>query len=570
MNHIKKISDVNNPIIYLFLALGVSSISYGINDYLGGLSIFLTVLFFIWIFLLHGINFIFISAIFFAVGLFINCSYYNIPDNINGQVRIVKITSYEIIGTYEGKKLLIDNNSRQKFNTGEIYNIKGNISRKETDKTKGIVGSIKIKDINKCRDDFISKLYKIKFDIYEKLKENLGIRKSGLISSIAFGYSDGLDKADKSDMKNFGIVHSISVSGLHVAIVYGFLRIFMGNKLGLIATIIYVIFTGANYSSIRAFVMLATVEGADIFKRNNNSISSLCLSAMILTIYKPYSIFEISFHLSYLATLGIILLNKKINYTLYKLPGKLRDGLSVTLSAQVFSIPYLLLIFKDFSLNFIVGNLILVPFVNIFVILGNLLFLFYNFQGIFDFISYLILKIINVFDAVLNNIDNYALPSFYGNEYYAFLYLSIIMSVYFINKGFIKFKYFPLAALMVIIIQMYSPILSIKYYNEGAILVAYRGERVLISNKDEIDMERLKEVSEANKLCRNINKLSIKDICRVKSQGKNYLLELNDKKYLLKMASSVNGTSDYDIINFKDGPFNKIFILNDDIIKTCS
>lgn len=569
MYHTKKISDVNNPIIYLFLALGVSSISYGINDDLGGLSIFLTVFFFIWIFLMHGINFTFIAAIFFAIGLFINCSYYNIPDSINGQVRIVKITTYETIGTYDGKKILIDN-SRQKFETGELYYIKGNIHSKDRDETKGIAGSVKIEEIYKCKDDFVSRLYKIKFHIYEKLKENLGVRKSGLISSIAFGYSDGLDNADKSDMKNFGIIHSISVSGLHVAIVYGFLRLFVGNKLGLIATVVYVIFTGANYSSIRAFIMLATVEGADIFKRNNNSISSLCLSAMILTIYKPYSIFEISFHLSYLATLGIILLNKKLYYKLYKLPGKLRDGLSVTLSAQVFSIPYLLLIFKDFSLNFIAGNLILVPFINIFVVLGNLLFLFYNFHGMFDFISYIILKIINVFDTVLNNIDNYALPSFYGNEYYAFLYLSIIMSIYFINKGFSKFKYFPLAALVVIIIQMYSPILSIKYYNEGAILVAYRGERVLISNKNEIDMDRLKEVSEANKVCRDIKKISVKDRCRIKSNGKNYLLELYDKKYLLKTAGSVNGTSDYDIINFKDGPFNKIFILNDDIIKTCS
>ena len=68
-------------------------------------------------------------------------------------------------------------------------------------------------------------------------------------------------------MKNFGVIHSISVSGLHVAIVYGFLRIFIGGKFGLLATMIYVIFTGYNYSSIRAFVMLACVEGGTYFKK---------------------------------------------------------------------------------------------------------------------------------------------------------------------------------------------------------------------------------------------------------------------------------------------------------------
>lgn len=570
MYHIKKINKVNNPIIYLFLALGVSSISYGINDELRELSIFLSALFFIWIFLLWGINFTFITAVFFAVGLFINCSYYNVPDKICGEVRIVKVSTYETIGSFEGKNLLIEDYSGSELQTGELYSVSGIVEKEEKNKNKGIVGGLKVESINKCDGDFITILYKIKRSIYEKLKENLGMRKAGLVSSIAFGYSDGLDSEDKSDMKNFGIIHSISVSGLHVAIVYGFLRIFLGNKLGLLSCLVYVIFTGANYSSIRAFIMLGTVEGAEIVKKNNNSISSLCLSAMILTIYKPYSIFEISFHLSYLATLGIILMNKKINTALYKLPGKLRDGLSVTLSAQIFTVPYLLLIFKDLSLNFIIGNLVLVPFVNVLVILGNLLFVFYRFNGMFDFISYLVLKIIDIFDMVLNNIENFSLPIFYGNEYFAMMYLSIMTSIYFVKKGFKKVMYMPIAVLCMIIVQLYSPVLNLKYYYEGAILVSYRGERVLISNKEQIDMERLVKISEADKVCRNINKINVYGKCKIKSQGKNYLLEIFDKKYLLKVAGSENGSGDYDIINFKDGPFNKIFIWNDDIIKTCS
>ena len=269
MYHIKKISNVINPIIYLFLALGASSICYGINEELRGLSIFMIVFFFIWIFGVWGVKFTIVVVIFFSIGLFINVSYYNIPDNINGQIRIEKVNNFETIGSYDGKKIIINNN-KEKLIVGELYNIKGLVCREDGDKTRGIVGSIKINGIKKCEDDFISKLYKIKANIHEKLKENLGIRKSGLISSIAFGYSEGLDNSDKSDMKNYGVIHSISVSGLHVAIIYGFLRIFIGNRLGLASTIIYVIFTGANYSSIRAFIMLATVEGADIFKRNNN------------------------------------------------------------------------------------------------------------------------------------------------------------------------------------------------------------------------------------------------------------------------------------------------------------
>ncbi|HCW54171.1 MAG TPA: competence protein ComEC [Clostridium sp.] len=570
MYKIKKINQVNNPIIYLFLALGVSSISYGINNDLRGLSVFFTVLFFVWIFLLWGVNFTIISVIFFVVGLFINYSYYRIPDKIWDEVRIVKIDTYETLGSFEGKKLLIKNDSKYKFKVGQVYNIYGKIDKGEQNKYNGVVGQLEVKSIDKCNDDFISKLYKIKKNIYDRLKENLGTRKAGFLSSIAFGYSDMLDISDKNDMKRFGIVHSISVSGLHVAVVYGFLRIFMRNKLGLLLCFIYVIFTGSNYSSIRAFIMLGTIEGASIVKRNNNSISSLCLSAMILTIYKPYSIFEISFHLSYLATLGIILMNKKINNKLYKFPQKLRKGLSVTLSAQVFTVPYLLLIFKDLSLNFIIGNLFLVPFVNLFVILGNLLLIFYSFNNLFDFVSYLILKSIGIFDIVLSNIDNFSLPIFYGNEYFAMMYLAIMISIYFVRKGFKKIIHMPIAVLCVIIIQLYSPVLSLKYYTEGAILISYKGDRVLISNKKQVDMDRLAKISEADKVYTNINKVDLYNKCRIKSCGKNYLLEIIDKKYLLKMSGSEKGNGDYDIINFKDGPFNKIYIWNNDIIKTCS
>ena len=164
-------------------------------------------------------------------------------------------------------------------------------------------------------------------------------------------------------MKNFGIIHSISVSGLHVAIVYAFIKKVTGNKLGLLGTILYVILTGSEYSCIRAFIMLAAVEGADIFQRNNNSLSSISLSGIIILMLSPYSAFEISFQLSFLATIGIILYNKKLNNLLYKLQKNLRETVSITLSAQILTTPYLMVIFNDFSLNFIIGNIFLLPFI---------------------------------------------------------------------------------------------------------------------------------------------------------------------------------------------------------------
>lgn len=564
---LKKFEEVNNPIIYIFGAIAISCICYGIYMDFRGLSIFIGALFFVYILSYFGIEFCIFILLFFMTGLYINTSYYKISDNIESIVRIVEINNYETIGKVNGKNIILD--CKNNLIEGKRYNIKAKMID-ESDRYSGIVGRAEVYEIYENDDDFISGLYKFKKNIFERLKENLGIRRAGLITSIAFGDSKNIDYEDKDDMKNYGIIHSVCVSGLHVAVVYGFLRYFLGNKIGLILCGVYVVFTGGNYSSIRAFVMLSTVEGSKIFKRNNNSLSALSLSALILLIFKPYGIMEISFHLSYLATLGIILLNQKINYKLYKLPEKIRESLSVTLSAQVFVFPYMMIVFKDFSLNFILGNLMFIPFVNILVILGNMLIPSYKFSWLFDFFSYLCLNIIRFFDALINKIDLYSMPMFYGNEYVAFFYLWLLISLYFIKKGYKKFIYLPAISIIVIAISMYSPIMNIRYYREGALLICHKGDRVLVSSKKEIDMERLSKASNASESYRIEKNMHFKDKLSLKVMKSDYILKLKDKEFILNMSGKEIYYNDYDIISFKDGPVNKVFIVDDKLIEVCS
>ena len=563
----KKLEEVNNPIIYIFGAIAVSCICYGIYNDFRGLSIFIAVLFFIYILFYFGTKFCLFMIAFFLTGIYVNFSYYKIPDSIEKAVRIVEINTYNTIGTVGGRNIVLD--SDYKFDEGKRYYIKGKVSH-ECNTYEGIAGSIKPDKIHELDDDVISRLYEFKKNIYLKLKENIGTRRAGLITSMAFGDSKNVDNDDKEDLKNYGIIHSISVSGLHVAIVYGFLKYFLGNKIGLVLCAVYVLFTGCDYSSIRAFVMLSTVEGAKLFKRNNNSLSALSLSALILLMYKPYSIMEISFHLSYLATLGIILLNRNMNYKLYKLPCKLRENLSLTLSAQAFTFPYMMIVFRDFSLNFIIGNLLLIPFVNILVILGNILIPVYRISWLFDFISYICLYVIKLFDNIMNKIDMYSLPMFYGNENVTFFYLWMITGYYFFKKGYKKFMYLPAISVLVIAFSMYSPVLNIRYYREGALLISYKWDRVLVSSKKEIDMERLSKVSNATESYKIEKNINFKNKCSLKLLKSDYILKIDGKEILLNMSGKRNYYGDYDIISFKDGPVNRVFIVDGELIEVCS
>ncbi|MBN1076834.1 ComEC/Rec2 family competence protein [Clostridium botulinum] len=560
----KRIEEVANPMVYIFITLILSSITFGLFSDFKKLAIFIVSFFFICVFYYCGISFTFVINLIFVMGLFMNFSYYNVNFNADAQVRILKNNSYETIGYYNGKKIIIEN-FKDKLTQGDKFNVKGTFKNNPI-KEKGIVGSLFINNIKKSDDDFISNLYHIKNKVYKMLEENLGKRKAGLISSIAFGYSECLDDEDKDYMKSFGIIHAISVSGLHVAIVYSVLRRFLGVKIGLIATIIYVLFTGSNYSSIRAFLMLSTLELSYLLKRNNNSISALSMSGIILLLMRPYAVFEVSFHLSYLATLGIILCNKKLNYKLYKLPKILRNTLSISLSAQIFTFPYLILVFKDFSINFVLGNLFLMPFINLIVICGNILPITYVIPSLFDFCSYINLIILKWFDWTLDKLDYYSLPIINGNEYIAVFYMSILISLYFIKNNQYKFIYLPFLFIVVITIEMYSPLPKIQYYNEGAFLLTYKGDRLLITNKNNIDIKKLKDITFSKKVYRENGIINIDNKVKIKQYKNNCILKVDEKKYILKTNNKKVNSKDCDIINFSDNNINKIILFRGKVL----
>ncbi len=557
----KRIEEVANPMVYIFITLILSSITFGLFSDFKKLAIFIVSFFFICVFYYCGISFTFVISLIFVMGLFMNFSYYNINFNADAQVRILKNNSYETIGYYNGKKIIIEN-FKDKLTQGDKFNVKGTFKNNPI-KEKGIVGSLFINNIKKSDDDFISNLYHIKNKVYKMLEENLGKRKAGLIS---FGYSECLDDEDKEYMKSFGIIHAISVSGLHVAIVYSVLRRFLGVKIGLIATIIYVLFTGSNYSSIRAFLMLSTLELSYLLKRNNNSISALSISGIILLLMRPYAVFEVSFHLSYLATLGIILCNKKLNYKFYKLPKILRNTLSISLSAQIFTFPYLILVFKDFSINFILGNLFLMPFINLIVIYGNILPITYVIPSLFDFCSYINLIILKWFDWTVDKLDYYSLPIISGNEYIAVFYMSILISLYFIKNNQYKFIYLPFLFIVVITIEMYSPLPKIQYYNEGAFLLTYKGDRVLITNKNNIDIKKLKDITFSKKVYRENGIINIDNKVKIKQYKNNCILKVDEKKYILKTNNKKVNSKDCDIINFSDNNINKIILFRGKVL----
>jgi len=468
-----------NILLYIFMVFILSSCIFLLFYKNKWLTIILVSCFFIYLILLKKIDLAIILCIFFLVPLINNVLYYNIRVNKSEEIRIISLNNYGGIGEIRGRKAYLSGYLEDvKLGDKIIAKIELN---KDINIENGVIGEVKIEEYKELKPDISSEIYRIREKIFNELREKLGSRRAALVTSMAFGYTEFLDREDKDSMKNLGVLHAVSVSGLHMVLVYSLLKKIFGNKLAPLIAIIYVIFTGAATSTIRAYIMLLCLGLAIPFRRSYNPLAGISLAGIILIIYKPYSVFEVGFQLSFLSTFGIILFNKKINKYLYKLPNMIRGGVSISLASQVFTFPFLVLYFREFSLLFLVGNLILMPLINTVVILGNILALTINFKIIFNYLAFISYYITLAMDIISEKLLSIFPSTLYLNEIIPISYIIILITIYFYKKGYKNSIYFPISILFYLFVIIYSPLPKLEYFRDGILLISYKGERNIIT-----------------------------------------------------------------------------------------
>lgn len=563
MVNLSREENFNNPLLYIVIVFILSSFSYEVYSKNEILSVFYICSFFIFILYFKGAYISGVLFIFFIVSFNNNIWFYSYTPKNSEEIRITEIKNYYGKGKIEGRIVNLFNIDEE-IREGDKLIVNGEFAENKNI-TKGIIGDYQIEKFQKLKPDFIYKLYRRREHIFEKIEKKLGTRKAALITSVSFGYKSNLDQDHKELMKNLGISHAVSVSGLHLVLVYGVLKRMFGIKLSLMAAFIYVLFSGAASSAIRAYIMIFVLTFGKIFKRNYNPLAALSLSGIIILLVEPYDIYDIGFILSFLATLGIILFNKDLSKKLYKLPNSIRGTIAISISAQVFTFPIIILCFNEISLNFIIGNILIIPFINLLVILGNILIFAEVIPSLFNYILYLCHYIIKYTDIIIYSIDNLGLELVYLHYTAAYFYIALLITFYFYRKGFKEFLYYPVIVFCYILIIIYSPFPKIRYFYEGALLISYRGDRVLIQTKDIIDKDKVMAISLTNKIIDELYEINVGRKIKIKKHGKNYLLQTLSNEYLL-FINYEKITSEYDIIDFRKGDVKEIILFNDKVI----
>ncbi len=215
--------------------------------------------------------------------------------------------------------------------------------------------------------------YRAKIYLEDFLDSTLDFENSDILKSIMFG-NQGYLSNDRLDMfSRTGTAHIMAVSGLHVGlmvvVIDRFLKLVrVGRNKRLYLTIFILIFYGYMVyfpiSIVRAGAMYLLYVAAYFLERRYDSINALFFIGFILLIYRPMTIFSISFQLSFIATLSILLLSPILNEKLNKIIGPLSPLLSVTLAAQIGTFPIMAYHFNQISLISLLTNLLIVPMIS--------------------------------------------------------------------------------------------------------------------------------------------------------------------------------------------------------------
>ncbi|NFL69240.1 ComEC/Rec2 family competence protein [Clostridium botulinum] len=499
---------MEKPLIYYAISvfLGCISILLLFNNILLG-AVF-TASFLIIIFINEDSKNFIIILLFFILAMFSFYSYFTIdvPDNI--KVRIVKKEKYYCFGDYKGRNIFIIGKTKD-LKEGLKTTIEGEFTR-DIRYRGGSLGSFKVKKVKGKEEDIVYNIYNFKSIAYNKFKEQLGENKTAMVMSLCFGETKYISNNDKDILKNLGVIHAVSVSGFHMAIIYKLLERVLGLALAIPVSFLYVILTGMKSSAIRAFIMIIILKLSKKVFRKYDSLSSISLAAIIILLNKPYYILDIGFMLSFLSTLGILLYNKKISRTLYKLPQRINSCLSLTLSSQIYTFPYMCFTIQSFGLGFIIGNLVLVPLYAPIVLLGNLAMLLIKIPFVFKIINKIIYIFLIMIEGAQYLLSNITPDCIYIREFEGICFVIIYMSYVLYKHGYKNVKYIPLSCIMFLILFNYTFFPSIDFYREkdyNITVVRYKFDTIMLCNYESNaskDILKIKHQVKPDKVVTNI------------------------------------------------------------------
>lgn len=294
-------------------------------------------------------------------------------------------------------------------------------------KSIGIYATSKISEkdciiISKNKLSFVdTEIYKIKSKIKFNIMELLSDETEGICIGIILGDTKFISDDVKNDYENSNLLHLLAISGAHISyILLGAEKCLkkIDKRFQKIILIIFLIFfvklTGSTSSVMRAGLMGIIMLESWLFRRKSDVLNNIAISALIVMIINPYSIYNLGFQLSYGGTIGIVVFYDSI----YKIASKyeklliqkwpilskiikyISTTISVSISANIIITPILMYNTNKISFVFLLSNLLVSFLFGIILILS---FLMSSISLISINMAKIIVPILQILIKLLNN-----------------------------------------------------------------------------------------------------------------------------------------------------------------------
>jgi competence protein ComEC len=338
-----------------------------------------------------------------------------------------------------------------------------------------------------------------------------GTRNASVVKALTIGDTASLDDRTKTLFLETGTSHILSISGSHFAVVAGFFffiarLVFRTSSrmrqqgadsrwaalLTIPFTILFMLVAGSSLPTIRATIMIAIYMLALFFERKGHTVNALFLSALIILVIFPHSLFSPSFQLTFVSVLFIILTGRAIHPLLVKTNRPVRWFLSLTavgVTATIGTLPVVLYHFHGFNPLSFVYNLAAVPLM---CLVSTPLALAGLFAPFGVYLLRLSGEVIEVAIAVLNTLNRgYIYPVIRPNLLEALLYFAALLSLLFIRRRPVRLAFIAIVLPLLIVTgfltwhkRFHNASLCVSYIDVGlgdAMLVeAPRGVRLLV------------------------------------------------------------------------------------------
>ena len=316
-------------------------------------------------------------------------------------------------------------------------------------------------------------------------------------TAMVLGFKEDLPEEVRTTYAQTGASHVLAVSGLHVGLIYFLLTALFrkGSRriVHILNTVIcllgiwgFALLTGAAPSVIRAATMFSFILMGKQLRRHISIFNSIAASAFFLLIINPFWLFHIGFQLSYLAVLGIVVL-QPLWYQLWIPPNEVLNKIwtliTVSLAAQLATLPLTLFYFHQFPAYFWLSGLIVVPAAPFIIGLGILMVLLqYAWQAGAWIPALLLKKLIAVINWILAGIQD--LPFSVWTDIYLpgssilLLFLGLLLLAWI--WAFRHWKRLPVVLLILNAAAIVHFYVSTSYYLSEKLVVYYASGETLV------------------------------------------------------------------------------------------